>query len=118
LIFLIRSMECLTAFASSVLPLENFSPSRSLQLYTVLAPSVNWQLSAASGSGSDAPVGKFRRVWWTLRNSSHELSQEAAGSSVLGSLVVPTRIDFPSSEESEEKIPHPATRDMDVIAPI
>lgn len=55
LIFLIRSNEYLTAFASSVCPFENFRPSRSVQLYMVLELSANSQLSAASGSGSVPP---------------------------------------------------------------
>src|SRR5690242_2794616 len=51
-----------------------------------------------------------------LRNNSHEPSQEAAGSSVLGALVVPTTIGPSSSEDPGDSTPHPATRAMDVIA--
>src|SRR5688572_7529473 len=46
-----------------------------------------------------------------LRNSSHELSQEAAGSSVLGELVVPTTMGPSSSELSDDRTPHPVTKD-------
>ncbi len=52
-----------------------------------------------------------------LRNSSQELSQEAAGSSVLGVLVVPTTIGPSSSGVSDDNTPHPVTRDdMDAMA--
>ena len=52
-----------------------------------------------------------------LRNNSQDWSQDAAGSSVLGALVVPTVIIPLPSEESDESMPHPATRDdMDAMA--
>src|SRR5687767_817868 len=52
-----------------------------------------------------------------FRNSSQELSQDAAGSRVLGAAVVPTTIAPSSSVESDERTPHPATRDdMDAMA--
>ncbi|GHE68163.1 hypothetical protein GCM10017771_91980 [Streptomyces capitiformicae] len=51
-----------------------------------------------------------------MRISSQELSQAAAGSRVLGGLVVPTTIGSASSEASEENTPHPATMAMDAIA--
>ncbi|BCL32134.1 hypothetical protein GCM10017557_69930 [Streptomyces aurantiacus] len=51
-----------------------------------------------------------------LRNNSQEPSQDAAGSRVLGALVVPTTIGPSPSEESEENTPHPVIRDMDAIA--
>ncbi|GAB2959681.1 hypothetical protein GCM10027075_69550 [Streptomyces heilongjiangensis] len=51
-----------------------------------------------------------------MRISSQELSQAAAGSSVLGALVVPTMMGACSSEASEENTPHPATMDMDATA--
>jgi hypothetical protein len=63
LIVLIRSMEYLTAFASSTCPSENVRPSRSSHLNTVLELSVNSQLLAASGLGSDPPVSKLSSVW-------------------------------------------------------
>ena len=50
-------MECLTASASSSCPSEKDIPSRSVQLYVRFDPSVKRQLSAASGSGADAPAG-------------------------------------------------------------
>src|SRR5438874_6572695 len=52
-----------------------------------------------------------------LRNSSQDWSQEAAGSSVLGALVVPTTMGPLPSEESDERTPHPAiSDDMDAMA--
>src|SRR5690606_27763902 len=52
-----------------------------------------------------------------LRNSSQEPSQEAAGSSVLGALVVPTTIGPSSSGVSDDRTPQPATSaDMDAMA--
>ncbi|GAA5059318.1 hypothetical protein GCM10023336_35000 [Streptomyces similanensis] len=51
-----------------------------------------------------------------LRNSSQEPSQEAAGSSVVGALVVPTTIGLLVSGPLSERTPHPATRLMDAIA--
>src|SRR5258707_2012540 len=51
-----------------------------------------------------------------LRNSSQEPSQEAAGSSVLGALVVPTTIGPLSPDDPGERTPHPATRVVDAIA--
>lgn len=91
LIVRMRSIEYRTASASSLWPFENFSPSRSLHSKTRLAVSVNLQ-SAASDCGAVLPVGKLTRVWNTFRKSSQELSQAAAGSSVVGELVVPTTI--------------------------
>lgn len=91
LIVRMRSIEYCTALASSLCPLENVRPSRSLHSKTRLEVSENLQ-SAASESGVVLPVGKLTRVWKTFRKSSHELSQAAAGSSVVGELVVPTTI--------------------------
>ncbi len=52
-----------------------------------------------------------------LRNSSQELSQDAAGSRVLGALVVPTTIGPSSSGVSDDSTPQPASRDdMDAMA--
>ncbi len=52
-----------------------------------------------------------------FRNSSQEPSHEAAGSSVLGALVVPTTIGFSSLELSDDRMPHPVTSDdMDTMA--
>jgi len=52
-----------------------------------------------------------------LRNNSQDWSQEAAGSRVLGALVVPTVIGPLPPEESDERTPHPVTRDdMDARA--
>ena len=52
-----------------------------------------------------------------FRNNSQDWSQEAAGSSVLGALVVPTVIGPLLSEESDDRTPQPVTRDdMDAMA--
>ncbi|CAM5680541.1 hypothetical protein SALBM135S_00303 [Streptomyces alboniger] len=57
-----RSKECFTAAASSGCPSENFRPSRSSQVRTMLDAPSNAQDSAASGSGSVAPEGKLSSV--------------------------------------------------------
>ncbi|GAB3166115.1 hypothetical protein GCM10027162_00420 [Streptomyces incanus] len=52
-----------------------------------------------------------------LRNSSQEPSQDAAGSRVLGGLVVPTTIGFPLSGVPDVSTPQPVAKDdIDAMA--
>src|SRR5262245_8545427 len=59
-----RSNENFTSSDVSGSPLENFSPSLSVQLYVF--GSLNSQLSAASGSGLFPPAGMDSMFWYML----------------------------------------------------
>src|SRR5919109_106070 len=67
----------------------------------------------ASGFGEEELLGKDSSVWKRFLYSSHDPSQAAAGSRVLGALVVPVTISRSLSSLSPPGIElHPATMDV------
>lgn len=100
-----RSKENFTSSEVSGSPLLNFSPSRSVQVWTRVAVSENAQLFAASGCGSVPPLRKPSSDWNTSLNSSQE-----AGSVARTSSDIPTTISEPFDAASPPSEPQPVSR--------
>ncbi len=84
-----RSMENLTSWAVSALPLENFRPLRRVQRNCSLLRSPKEHFSAASATGAVPERGSRSRVWKVLwRTFQAPMSYAAAGSKGAGASVV------------------------------
>jgi hypothetical protein len=106
LIFSTRSKENFTSFEVSGSPLLDFSPSRGVQLQTVVPASAKPQLSAASGGGSVAPLRK-------PSSDLEDVAEQQPGGGVGGQDVVghiPTTTSQPSAPVSPPSAPQPVNR--------